>query len=74
MIINKNPGLLPCIVQDKDMSLRGLIADTQLAHGVYFTAHRFSQKVPFTLMYFFVFGKAPRALSASPASTFKVKA
>lgn len=64
--MNTNPGLFPVIVSDSNISTRALIADTQMVHGARYAAECFRKKVPFALMYFFIFGKAPRALTAPP--------
>jgi hypothetical protein len=70
---NSNPGLFPAIVSDSNTSLRGLIADTAMCHGQLMAIEAFRHKVPFSLMYFFIFGKAPRPLVSSPACTFRRK-
>lgn len=66
--MNTNPGLFPAIVSDENCTIRGLVADTQMVHGPRYAAECFRKKVPFALMYFFIFGKAPRTLTSPPCN------
>ena len=58
----KSPTLFPAIVDDRNTSTRGLIADDVMTFGHYDAAviARKQRKLCFTLAYFLIFGKAPR--------------
>lgn len=52
--------LYPSIVSDDNLSTRGLIADTIMAHGHAEAARLWRKKLCFSLYYFHAFGKMPR--------------